>query len=103
MRIRVRFVALPLLAAMLTLGGCYRPQGALMPSTGAPYTYPSTSTRPQSVLVRDLRTDEVVFTMDIPVGSQLTMQFKSGDGDDVVYTPDLLKWQIFDLGTTPID
>ena len=40
-----------------------------------------------------------VFTMDIPVGSQLTMQFKPGDGDDVVYTPDLLTWQIFDLGT----
>ncbi|MBT8485732.1 MAG: hypothetical protein HKO59_12150 [Phycisphaerales bacterium] len=84
----------------LALGGCYRPHGAAMPYTGQPYTYYSTDMKPKNFRLLDVRTDDVVFSMDIPVGTQLTVQFLNGEGDDLVYTPDLMLYQVFDLGTT---
>lgn len=88
-----------LLAVLVFASGCYRPGGALMPYTGAPQTYYSTETRPKTVRIVDVRTNDVVFSMDIPVGKQLTMDFEDGAGDDPVYTPDTLRYEVFDLGT----
>jgi hypothetical protein len=42
----------------------------------------------------------VIFTIDIPAGKQLTLDFVKGKGDDPVYSPDLMRWEIFDQGTT---
>ena len=71
-----------------------------MPYTGGSHTYYSTETLPKTVRLVDVRTDEVVFSVDVPPGKQLTLDFVEGAGDDPVYSPDLLRYQIFDIGTT---
>jgi hypothetical protein len=48
----------------------------------------------------DTRTEEPFFTIEIPPGKQLTVDFQEGKGDDPVLTPDLMVYQIFDLGTS---
>jgi hypothetical protein len=98
MSIRVTILALSL-AASAILAGCYRPQGSLMPATGDAYTYFSTELYPKTVRILDTRDGEVVFAMDIPVGKQLTLDFVPGEGDDPTYTPDLMRYEVFDLGT----
>ena len=32
-------------------------------------------------------------------GKQLVVDFETGNGDDLVETPDLMRWEIFDIGT----
>jgi hypothetical protein len=91
-----------LLAAALATAlpfGCHRPQGAMMSYTGGSYTYFSTEMAPKSVRLVDLRSEEVVFSMDIPVGKQLTIDFLEEKGDDPVYTPDLMRYEVWDIGT----
>ena len=34
------------------------------------------------------------------MGKQLTLDFKTGDGDDPVATPDLMRYEIFPIGTS---
>jgi len=97
--IRVSFAAVGL-AVIVATAGCYRPQGQLMNASGAASTYWSTETAPKTVRLRDLRSDEIVFTMDIPVGKQLVLDFVEGKGDDEVYTPDLMRYEVMDLGNT---
>ena len=98
MSTRATILALGLAASAL-LAGCYRPQGAWMPSTGAAATYFSYEMAPKSIRIVDLRSEEVVFAMDIPPGKQLTFDFVEGEGDDPVYTPDLMRYEVFDQGT----
>ncbi len=86
-------------AGGLTLAGCHRPHGAFIPYTGGSYTYFSTETMPKTLRLIDLRSSDVFFEMDIPPGKQLTIDFVDGDGDDPVQTPDLMRYEIFDLGT----
>lgn len=88
------------LAASALLVGCYRPQGAAMPSTGGAATFYSYEMAPKTVQIVDLRTEAVIFAMDIPTGKQLTLDFREGEGDDPVYSPDLLRYEVFDQGTT---
>ena len=79
---------------------CYRPQGAIMSYTGEPIVYYSYETRPVSIEIVDLRNDEVVFQMDVPPGKQLVLDFRPDKGDDPVYTPDLMRYQVWDIGKT---
>ncbi|MCP3904286.1 MAG: hypothetical protein GY715_11700 [Planctomycetes bacterium] len=94
--------ALPVAVALVTLAtpACHRPQGALMARTGSSQTYASYETLPKTVKITDLRNGEVVFAMDIPVGKQLSLDFLDGEGADPVYAPDLMRYQVFDYGTT---
>ncbi len=96
---RITILALGL-AASAVLVGCHRPHGAMMSYTGASHTYYSTEMQPKTVRLVDLRTDEVIFSLDIPPGKQLTLDFVDGEGDDPTYSPDLMRYQVFDLGTT---
>ena len=99
MSTRLAMIALGL-AASATLLGCHRPQGAFISYTGASQTYYSYELQPKTVRVVDLRTNEVIFSMDIPPGKQLSLDFVTGDGDDPVYTPDLMRYEVFDMGTS---
>lgn len=83
----------------LTLGGCHGPGGALIGYTGASQTYASTTWSPKTVRVLDLRTNETVFEVDVPVGQQLTIDFIEEGGDDPVYTPSRMRYQIWEVGT----
>ncbi len=87
-------------AALLAAGGCYSPGGGLLPRTGAAQTYWSTEIMPATVTIVDTRTEEAIFSIEIPVGKQLTFDFVEGEGDDPVMTPDLMRYQVFDLGTS---
>jgi len=81
------------------LTGCYSPAGGWLPRTGGAITYESTEESPKTITLIDLRTEEAVFTMDIPVGKQLTIDFEAGDGDDPVNTPDLMSYAVLDRGS----
>lgn len=96
---RLSLLALGLFASVAFLG-CHRPQGAFMSYTGASQTYYSYEMQPKTVRVMDLRTREVIFSMDIPPGKQLTLDFVEGKGDDEIYSPDLMRYEVFDMGTT---
>ena len=95
-----KVLALVSVAGMLVLCGCHKPGGAWLPYTGASQTYYSTETSPKTVTVIDIRTNETVFSIDIPVGQQLTLDFVPGPGDDPVLTPDLMRYQLWPIGTT---
>jgi hypothetical protein len=93
--------ALSLICAALafTVTGCHSPKGGAMPYTGGSHTYFSTPSAPKTLTLVDIRSGDVIWQMDIPVGKQLTIDFDAGKGDDSVYTPDLMRWEVFDLGT----
>ena len=87
-------------AAVLAAAGCYTPEGGLMPYTGGPSTYYSTEQYPCTVTLVDTRTGEPFFTLEIPVGKQLSLDFKAGEGDDPVNTPDLMRYEVWPIGTS---
>jgi len=86
------------LTALATILGCYAPDGGFMAASGRGFTYQSTSMQPLTISVIDTRTEEPFFTMEIPPGKQLTFNFKSGGGDDPVYTPDRMVYAVWDNG-----
>ena len=53
-----------------------------------------------SVVAIDSRNGQPFFVIDIPPAKQLTIDFEEGQGDDPVMTPDLMRWEIMDRGTT---
>ena len=71
-----------------------------MSYTGAAQTYFATERMPKTITLVDTRNGEVVFAMEIPVGKQLTIDFDKGTGDDPVHRPDLMRYQVFPIGTT---
>jgi hypothetical protein len=85
---------------LLAVAGCHNPQGGIMPYTGGTSTYYSTETYPCTVTLVDTRTGETFFTLEIPVGKQLTLDFKKGEGDDPVNTPDLMRYEVWPIGTS---
>jgi hypothetical protein len=92
-----------LIAAALvavSLAGCYTPEGGWYPYSGGATTYYSYETRPVSVKLVDLRSGEVVFAMDVPAGRQLTCDFLRGKGDDPALRPDLMRYEVWPIGTT---
>lgn len=82
------------------LSGCHRPQGAMIPSPYGSSTYYSTEQQPKSVVLVDTRDDSEIFRIDVPVGKQLTLDFVEDRGDDPVMRPDLMRYEIWDIGTT---
>lgn len=71
-----------------------------MPYTGGTSTYNSTEQYPCTVTLVDTRTSETFFTLEIPVGKQLTLDFKEGEGDDPVNTPALMRYEVWPIGTS---
>jgi hypothetical protein len=86
------------LCASASLTACHTPGGGLFAHAGGPETVISTDTMQKSVRMVDLRSGEVFFAMDIPPGKQLTFDFDRDAGDDPVYTPDFLYWEVKDIG-----
>jgi len=90
---------IPILVLALAQFGCYTPQGGLMPASNGALTYYSTADEPKTVALIDMRNGENVFEMKIPIGKQLVMNFVADGGDDPVYSPDLMKYEIMEIGT----
>lgn len=88
-------------AALLALGpaGCsayrnYYPGGGY--NSLDRFTYESTSWMPQTVTLRDTRTGEDIWSMDVPVGQKVVVWFKRGEGPGQPY-PDAMEWGLFDF------
>ncbi|MDP6693271.1 MAG: hypothetical protein QF444_03010 [Phycisphaerales bacterium] len=103
----MRTHTLPIVAPFLALSiglisGCkmYSPGGNPFfngPESAA--TWESTEEFPKTITVIDTRSGEKIFVMEIPVGKQLVIDFETGSGNDTVETPDLMRWEIFNVGT----
>lgn len=90
---------LALLAMTVALGGCYSRGGGVFSSSGGPQTYISTETMQKTITMVDVRTSQPFFTINIPPGKQLTIDFNEGEGDDPVNTPDLMHWELLEYPT----
>jgi hypothetical protein len=96
-----RALALAGAAALISLlgVGCYpyySPGG-----TGASYdtfTYESTPQFPQTVNLIDLRTNETLWSVDVPEGKQLVVSFYDDYNTSNPGKPALMRWQIMDNG-----
>ena len=93
-------------AMLVALAGCTGggPYRAFWNESGSgsaddSYTYVSTTHQPKTVSVVDTRTGEVLWSVDVPVGQQLSMKFYHEREKDNPYAPDLLKWSLWDAGT----
>ena len=72
---RIRNLALISMVTIL-LAGCYNPRGAFYAHVGQAATYWSTESLPATITIVDTRTGEPFFTVEIPVGKQLVIDFK---------------------------
>ena len=82
----------------VTIAGCqmYTPGGNPYfngPNSAA--TWESTEEVPKTVTLIDTRTGERLFVMEIPVGEKLVIDFIEDSGDNEVFTPDLMMWELF--------
>ncbi len=87
------------LASTLTLPGCYTTETNLLSTTMGTFTYESTVMRPVTIKVIDIRTEEPIFTMEVPVGQQISFHFDETGGDDAVLRPAKMSWAMWDKGT----
>ena len=86
--------------ALLVLGlaspGCYLPGGNGF--SNDTHTFQSTSWNPVTVSLKDTRTGQDIWSVDVPVGKQLVMHFRDGDGVEGSGMPDVMEWEIMDNG-----
>ena len=89
-----------LLGAGLGMGGC-----AIVPglSPGGPqrsideFTYVSTPWEPLTVTLLDRRDDMPLWTVDVPIGSKVSIRFyENRETSGTAMRPDLMRWEIFD-------
>lgn len=84
--------------AVLTLGalsGCLTPGGAMR--SNDEFTYVSTPWEPLTVTLYDRRDDTPLWTVDVPIGSKVSVRFypdKETSGS--ARMPDIMRWDIFD-------
>jgi hypothetical protein len=87
-------VALSLVVAALTLGGCYTEGGPGFAFDQ--HVYVSRPWQPWTVTLRDTRTGQEFWSMDVPVGKRLVVAFSPDGGTKDKYTPDMMNWALVD-------
>lgn len=93
---RVLGVASALLTVCL-LAGCLKPGGSMR--SNDEFTYVSTPWEPLTVTLYDRRDNTPLWTVDVPVGSKVSVRFypdKETSGS--ARMPDIMRWDIFDEG-----
>ncbi len=60
------------------------------------HVYVSRAWQPWTVTLRDTRTGQAFWSIDVPVGKKLAMQFLEAHGTKSDFTPDLMKWGLMD-------
>lgn len=84
---------LPLLGLLL-LTGCYTEGGPGFSIDQ--HVYVSRPWQPWTVTLRDTRTGQEFWSMDVPVGKKLIVSFSENTGSNDKYTPDVMKWAVVD-------
>lgn len=87
-------VALFLLVVVAALGGCYTEGGPGMALDQ--HVYVSRPWQPWTVTLRDTRTGQEFWSMDVPVGKRLVLSFSTDTGTEDKYTPDKMNWALVD-------
>jgi len=89
--------------ALLAVGviGCgYFNRGDTIYGHGASnerFTYWSEPWAPKTISLIDTRTDQTLWSVDVPVGKQLIVRFRKGKGEGE-HMPDLMQWGLMDRG-----
>jgi hypothetical protein len=87
-------------ALLLVLAGCswpgYRPAGSQ--ASNDAHTYISTPDAAKSVRVLDSSTNTVLWSMDVPIGKQLTLQFYDDHDPRNADRPALMRWELSNAG-----
>jgi len=52
-----------------------------------------------TITVMDVRSEEPVFRMEVPVGKQISLHFDETGGDDPVLRPSKMSWAMWTAGT----
>ena len=60
------------------------------------FVYVSRPHEPKTVTVMDTRTGEALWTMDVPVGRKLVIDFEENKADGTPDRPDLMRWELMD-------
>lgn len=83
-------------------GGCYYPGGPMYSADR--FTYESTTWQPWTISLEDTRTGQIFWTIDVPVGQQLVIDFDAGksgmtdEGEYNQFTPDTMRWELMPAG-----
>jgi len=88
-----------ILAAGL-LSGCYTYTETGRGVSLDAHTYISTTWSPKTVQLIDTRSGEVMWEYELAVGKQLTVRFYADKEPDNAYTPDLMRWEVWDQPTS---
>lgn len=96
--IRRALLSAALLGGPLAGSACFYNEGGLGMSEDK-HVYVSRSHQPWTVTVRDTRTGQAFWSVDVPVGKKLVVQFLPGQGSENKYTPDLMQWGLMDEDT----
>ncbi len=96
-RLATRLVLVPLALGAGLFGGCYTEGGGQMSMDR--FTYVSTPSQPKTISLVDTRTFESIWSIDVPVGQQVAVQFmknpKNREGiPPDPYRPDLMRWSL---------
>lgn len=83
-----------LVALTGVVGGCAHSEGGNMQSMDR-FTYVSTSYQPKTLVLLDTRDGEEIWSVDVPVGQKLVVQFEEGKAKNATpENPDLMKWEL---------
>jgi hypothetical protein len=96
LRSRTLALSAAFVLAGLSTPGCYS-EGGNMYSRDA-YAYVSTSWQPKTITLKDTRTGQDFWSVDVPVGKKLVITFGEGTGTKDSYTPDMMSWAICNEG-----
>lgn len=88
--------ATTLVLSLASISGCnvYRPGGSMR--SNDTFTFISNEFYPVTVTLVDVRTNEPIWTADVPVATQLTFRFHEAQYPDNPANPDAMRWQFFD-------
>jgi hypothetical protein len=88
-----------LIAGLACLSGCttLKPGGSEWSDDA--FTWYSTPHQPTTVTLQDTRTGQALWTYEVPVGRQLSIQFFEAADPNNMNTPDEMRWQELPIGT----
>jgi hypothetical protein len=90
-RTNARLLIAPL--ALAALPACYTETGPAFNFTRDQHVYVSRHWEPKTVTLYDTRTDEVLWSVDVPVGYKVVVDFERGD-NQLIEMPDKMIWDV---------